>query len=71
VFAAILVAAILRICAAFRPDQQILLHGSAAAWTIAFLGFAVLFGRMVMRPRLPAGVRDGGLLARLLPLKGA
>ena len=54
VFAAILVAAMLRILAAFVPSPGTLLHVAAALWTIAFIGYAVLFGPMLVRPRLQA-----------------
>ena len=71
VFTAALLAGVLRICAAFHPDATVLLHGSAGAWAVAFLGYAVLYGRMVVRPRLRAGEKDDGILVRLLPLKRA
>lgn len=67
VFAAILFAAVLRLCAAFHPEQSILLDLSAAAWSAGFLGYAVLFGGMVLKPKLRAGEDEGrDLLARLL-----
>lgn len=67
VFGAILAAAVLRICAAFHPEQTALLHLSAAAWAIAFLGYALLFGGMLLRPRLRVGEEEGrDLLARLM-----
>ncbi|MHA6688241.1 NnrS family protein [Mesorhizobium sp. A556] len=69
VFAAILFAATLRICAAFHPEQMALLYASAASWTIAFLGYAVLFGPMLVRPRLRAGERDCRIFERLLAVK--
>lgn len=69
VFAAILLAAVLRICAAFHPGQSALLYGSAAAWTAAFLGFVLLYGPMLLRPRLRQGQKDLRILGRLLPIK--
>ncbi|BCG75204.1 short-chain dehydrogenase [Mesorhizobium sp. 113-1-2] len=54
VFAAILLAAMLRILAAFAPAVATLLHMAAALWIIAFIGYAVLFGRMLVMPRLQA-----------------
>jgi uncharacterized protein involved in response to NO len=58
VFAMILMAAV-RICAAFHPEQLVLLYGSAGAWAIAFLGYAVFFGGMLARPRLKPGEDEG------------
>ncbi|TPJ81388.1 NnrS family protein [Mesorhizobium sp. B2-6-2] len=57
VFAAIIVAAILRVAAGMAPAMAILLHLSAAFWAAAFIGYAVLFGGMLMRPRLNARSR--------------
>lgn len=54
VFAAIVVSGLLRIAAAFLPGAPALLHGSAAAWTVAFLGYALLYGGMLVRPKLRA-----------------
>ncbi|TJW44845.1 MAG: NnrS family protein, partial [Mesorhizobium sp.] len=54
VFVAIVVAAVLRICAAFVPAQATLLHLSATLWIVAFLGYATLFGGMLVQPRLRA-----------------
>ncbi|AZO25483.1 NnrS family protein [Mesorhizobium sp. M1E.F.Ca.ET.045.02.1.1] len=54
VFVAIVSAAILRVAAAMAPDAAILLHISAALWVAAFAGYAVLFGGMLLRPRLQA-----------------
>lgn len=54
VFVAIVIAAVLRIAAAMAPAAAILLHFSAAFWVAAFVGYAVLFGGMLMRPRLNA-----------------
>ncbi|UCI08782.1 NnrS family protein [Mesorhizobium sp. B1-1-8] len=54
VFAAIVLAAILRIAAAFAPAVAILLHMAAALWIAAFVGYLCLFGGMLVRPRLQA-----------------
>ncbi|RUW33821.1 MULTISPECIES: NnrS family protein [unclassified Mesorhizobium] len=54
VFVAIVSAAILRVAAAMAPGAAILLHISAALWVAAFAGYAVLFGGMLLRPRLQA-----------------
>ncbi|MEO5323032.1 NnrS family protein [Mesorhizobium sp. CC13] len=52
VFVAIVVSAVLRVAYAFMPGATALLHASAAAWTLAFLGYAALYGGMLVRPRL-------------------
>ena len=54
VFVAIVLAAIFRIGAAFAPAQPMLLHISAALWIASFIGYAGLFGGMLVRPRLQA-----------------
>lgn len=54
VFVAIVSATILRVAAAIAPGAAILLHISAALWVAAFAGYAVLFGGMLLRPRLQA-----------------
>lgn len=54
VFVAIVLAAVLRISAAFVPTEAMLLHISAALWVVAFLGYAALFGGMLVQPRLRA-----------------
>ncbi len=54
VYAAIILAALLRIAAAFAPGEPMLLHGSAALWAVAFLGYGVVFGGMLVRPKLRA-----------------
>jgi uncharacterized protein involved in response to NO len=54
VFVAIVLAALLRIGAAFVPTDAILLHISATLWVVAFLGYAALFGRMLVQPKLRA-----------------
>lgn len=51
VFAAIVVSGLSRIAAAFLPSVPALLIGSAAAWTVAFLGYALLYGGMLVRPK--------------------
>jgi uncharacterized protein involved in response to NO len=52
VFAAILIAAVVRIAAALGVPGDWPIHLAACAWAAAFLGFAVLYGPMIMRPRI-------------------
>jgi uncharacterized protein involved in response to NO len=52
VFAAILIAAAVRIAAALGVPGDWPIHLAACAWAAAFLGFAVLYGPMIMRPRI-------------------
>lgn len=52
VFVAILVAAAARIAEALGVPGDWLIHLAACAWVAAFLGFAVLYGGMLLRPRL-------------------
>jgi uncharacterized protein involved in response to NO len=51
-YLAVLAAAVLRIAAAFFPAQDLFVRLSGAAWAVAFLGYAALFGGMLMRPRV-------------------
>ena len=45
IYAAVVVAALARICAAIEPSRsEALLHLAAGAWALAFLGFGVVFG---------------------------
>lgn len=48
-FAAVILAALLRIMATFFPVETALILVSAALWAVAFLGFAFLFGAMLVR----------------------
>ncbi|WP_027835902.1 NnrS family protein [Maritalea myrionectae] len=51
-FAAILLASILRILAAFDSDASVMLmRGSHLFWVIGFWGFVALYGGKLMRPR--------------------
>ena len=52
VFAAILVAAAARIAEALGVPGDWLIHLAACAWVAAFLGFSVLYGGMLLGPRL-------------------
>lgn len=55
IYAAIVVAAVARICAVIHIAQSgWLLHVAAAAWVIAFLGFALAYGPLLVRhdPRM-------------------
>jgi uncharacterized protein involved in response to NO len=52
-YAAIVAAALMRICASLSPEHmQALLAAAGIGWTFAFLGFAVLYGRALCSPRL-------------------
>lgn len=51
IYGAILAAAVLRIAAACMAANDTLLVVSAAAWAVAFLGYAALYGGMLVRPR--------------------
>jgi len=54
-YAAVLVAAITRVTATVVPGwSNLLLHLAGAAWIAAFGGFAVLYGPMLLRPRVNA-----------------
>ncbi len=55
IYAAVVIAAVTRICAAVHPAfSASLLHVAAFAWAAAFLGFAVSFGPSLISPR-PSG----------------
>lgn len=50
IYAAAVVAAVARICAAVEPSRSdVLLHLAAGAWAAAFLGFGVAFGPALLR----------------------
>ena len=67
IFAAVLLAGVLRVCAAFHPAQEILLYLSAAAWSAGFLGYVALFGGMLLRSKVRVGEDEGrDLLVRMV-----
>jgi uncharacterized protein involved in response to NO len=45
------IGALSRIAAAFGIEPQIMLHTAAAGWILAFGGFAIVFGPLLVRPR--------------------
>ena len=51
IYAAALVAALARLVAAFGLLREPMLYVSAAAWVLAFAGFAVVYGPLLLRPR--------------------
>lgn len=56
IYAAVLIAALLRICAAFEPSIALpLLWIAGGAWALAFLAFAAGYGPLLVRPRLKPG----------------
>jgi uncharacterized protein involved in response to NO len=58
IYAAIIIAAVARVCAVIHTAQSdLLLHVAAFAWVIAFLGFALAYGPLLVRrdPRRQAG----------------
>lgn len=52
VFAAIVIAAAIRIAAAAGLPGEWPIHLAACAWAAAFLGFSAFYGGMLMRPRI-------------------
>ncbi len=55
IYAGVLVAALVRICAALEPQwSEPLLHVGAFCWAAAFLGFAAIHAPMLLAPRLQA-----------------
>ena len=52
VYLAVIAATLLRFLAGFLPDQAALIYVlSAGAWSLAFLGFSVIYGPLLLRPR--------------------
>jgi len=53
VYGAIVLAAVLRIAAAFAgAETDLLLHFAALAWIVAFVGFVATYGPMLLRPKV-------------------
>jgi len=53
VYVAVLLAAVVRVCAPFHAEwSQALLGLSAVLWSVAFLGFALVYGPMLLRRSL-------------------
>ncbi len=52
IYVAIVLAALTRIVAAFMPDEISLLHLSAGLWALAFFGFCLRYGGMLLQPKL-------------------
>lgn len=52
VFAAVVIAAAMRIAAAFGLPGDWPIHLAGCAWAMAFLGFGAVYGPMILRPRL-------------------
>ncbi|WP_398474902.1 NnrS family protein [Tardiphaga sp.] len=48
IYAMIILAAVLRISAVLMPDHLPLLHTAALAWALAFIGFAVVYGPVLI-----------------------
>ena len=52
IYAAVTVAAVVRVCAALEPDLMlVLLPIAGIAWAVAFLGFALVYARLLCAPR--------------------
>ena len=67
IYAAIIVAALARICAVVQPaHSEMLLHVAAFAWVAAFLGFAVSFGPLLAGSGPKS---EGGRLMRRISLR--
>jgi uncharacterized protein involved in response to NO len=57
IYAAVVLSALARICAALRPDEaMVLLAVSGALWVVAFAGFALAYGPMLATRRIQASV---------------
>ncbi|MGE0241022.1 MAG: NnrS family protein [Parvibaculaceae bacterium] len=54
IFVSVLLAVLLRLAAVCFPAAGFLIDLSAMAWALAFLGYAIRFGGMLLRPRLRA-----------------
>jgi uncharacterized protein involved in response to NO len=54
IYVLVALAALARIAAAFVPDMTMLLDMSAGLWAAAFLGYAAIFGGMLVKPKLRA-----------------
>jgi uncharacterized protein involved in response to NO len=54
IYAAVLLAAVARVCAALAPGEPVLIDVSAGLWAAAFLGYAALYGPMLVRPCVAA-----------------
>jgi len=54
IYIGVVLAALLRILAAFYPGRDMLIHASAGLWAAAFLGYAALYGGMLISPKLKA-----------------
>jgi uncharacterized protein involved in response to NO len=54
VYAAVLLAALARVCAALAPGEPVLIDVSAGLWAAAFLGYGALYGPMLVKPRMAA-----------------
>ena len=51
IYACVIIGAAARIAAAFGIAPQIMLHTAATGWILAFGGFAVMFGPLLLRPK--------------------
>jgi uncharacterized protein involved in response to NO len=51
IYTAALIAALARIVSAFGWERDLLLHISATAWVMAFVGFAIAYWPLLTRPR--------------------
>jgi len=51
-YAAVAMAGIARIIAAFDIAREPMLHLSATAWVLGFAGFAIIYAPILMKPRL-------------------
>jgi uncharacterized protein involved in response to NO len=56
IYASIVLAALVRVCAAFEPERAaILLSVAGVAWALAFFLFAIGYGPLLARPRVTTG----------------
>jgi uncharacterized protein involved in response to NO len=52
IYSSVIMAALARLAAVFLPANISLLYTAATLWVLAFAGFCLRYGGMLMRPRL-------------------
>jgi uncharacterized protein involved in response to NO len=58
IYVAAITAAVTRVAAAFGLAREPMLYVSATAWVLAFAGFVIVYGPLLLRPALPRSTPD-------------